>query len=341
MDDQDEREVVLDIRDLATQFYSKGGIVKAVDGVSFDVREGECLAIVGESGCGKSATAMSILRLIPFPPGVIAGGEVLFRGEDLTQASEARMREVRGNQISMVFQEAGTALNPALTVGNQIMETIQLHRSVSREEARARALELMRLVGIPDPESRIDKYPHEFSGGMQQRVMIAAALSCDPDVIIADEPTTALDVTVQAQILDLIDNLRQSQGTAVVIITHNLGIVARYAHRVIVMYAGNIVESAPTDEIYGDMLHPYTLGLLSSVPRLDDEKSRKLQGIPGLPPDLAHMPPGCPYASRCPFKMDRCETEKPALVEEKPGHLRACFADPDLIRSRHRAALVA
>ena len=337
----DGAPIVLDVQHLQTHFFTPGGIVRAVNDVSLRVRKGECVAVVGESGCGKSATAMSILRLIPFPPGAIVGGKVLFDGEDLVEATEERMRQIRGDRIAMVFQEAGTALNPVLTVGRQITEAIELHRKVGHAEARRDAIELVRMVGIPDAASRIDNYPHQFSGGMQQRIMIAMALSCHPELIIADEPTTALDVTVQAQVLDLMDRMRTTHGTAVVLITHNLGIVARYAERVNVMYAGDVVESGPTDTIYGDLLHPYTLGLLRAVPRLDDRADRELCGIPGLPPDLTEMPPGCPYAPRCPFVMPRCLNEKPALIEETPDHFRACFADPQLLRNSRLAALAA
>jgi oligopeptide transport system ATP-binding protein len=331
-------DVVLDVRDLQTYFFTGAAVVKAVDGVSYQVKRGECVAIVGESGCGKSASAMSVLRLIPYPPGVIVGGEVLFKGEDLVQAPESRMREIRGNRIAMVFQEAGTSLNPVLTVGKQITETITLHRRTNRAESRREAVELLRMVGIPDAEKRINDYPHQFSGGMQQRIMIAIALSCQPEVIIADEPTTALDVTVQAQVLELMDRLRETHGTAIVIITHNLGVVARYVDRVNVMYAGKIIESGPTDKIYGDPLHPYTLGLLQSVPRLDIRADKDLRVIKGQPPNMAALPPGCSFAPRCPFVMDRCAVEEPRLVEETPQHFRACFADvEDLRRSKRES----
>jgi oligopeptide transport system ATP-binding protein len=270
---------------------------------------------------------MSVLRLIPYPPGIIVGGQILFKGEDLLQASEERMRDIRGNQIGMVFQEPTTSLNPVLTVGRQISESIELHRNMDKKAARAESAKLLQLVGIPDPDKRIKDYPHQFSGGMQQRIMIAMALSCNPELLIADEPTTSLDVTVQAQLLEILANLRSEYGTSVIIITHNLGVVARYVDRVIVMYAGNLVETAPTDAIYAAPKHPYTLGLLASVPRLDSPKKETLRVIKGLPPNMAQLPPGCPFAPRCDYAMDRCRKEKPPLEEVGKYHYRTCFYD--------------
>ena len=318
---------VLEVKDLRTYFYTREGVVRAVDGLSYHVKKGECVGLVGESACGKSVSAMSILRLIPYPPGVIEGGEILFKGEDLLQVTEERIRHIRGNQIAMVFQEPTTSLNPVLTVGRQITESLELHRKMDRDAARKESIRLLRLVGIPDPERRIKDYPHQFSGGMQQRIMIAMALSCDPELLIADEPTTSLDVTVQAQLLEIIAKLRSELGTAVIIITHNLGVVARYVDRVNVMYAGSLVESGPTEAIYARPHHPYTLGLLASVPRLDSPRRTPPRVIPGLPPDLAHLPPGCPFAPRCAYAMAVCAERKPVLEAVGDSHYRACFAD--------------
>ena len=318
---------ILEVKDLQTHFFTRRGVVKAVDGLTYHVNKGECVGLVGESACGKSVGAMSVLRLIPYPPGIIVGGQILFKGEDLLQASEARMRDIRGNQIGMVFQEPTTSLNPVLTVGRQISESIELHRKMDKKTARAESIKLLELVGIPDPDKRIKDYPHQFSGGMQQRIMIAMALSCDPELLIADEPTTSLDVTVQAQLLEILANLRSEYGTSVIIITHNLGVVARYVDRVIVMYAGNLVETAPTDAIYAAPKHPYTLGLLASVPRLDSPKKETLRVIKGLPPNMAQLPPGCPFAPRCDYAMDRCRKERPPLEEVGKDHYRTCFYD--------------
>jgi oligopeptide transport system ATP-binding protein len=320
-------ETLLEVRDLRTYFYTNGGVVKAVDGLSYHVHKGECVAIVGESACGKSVGAMSVLRLIPYPPGIIEGGEILYKGEDLLKATEDRMRHIRGNQIAIVFQEPTTSLNPVLTVGRQISEALELHRGLSRDAARAESVRLLCLVGIPDPERRVRDYPHQFSGGMQQRIMIAMALSCGPELLIADEPTTSLDVTVQAQLLEIIARLRSELGMAVIIITHNLGVVARYVDRVNVMYAGSLVETGPTEEIYARPAHPYTLGLLASVPSLDSPQDEPLRVIRGLPPDLANLPAGCPFAPRCDYAMAKCRAEKPPLEEVGEDHLRACFCD--------------
>ncbi len=320
---------ILEVKDLRTYFYTDEGVVKAVDKLSYHVNRGECVGLVGESACGKSVSAMSVLRLIPYPPGIIVGGEVKFDGEDLMKVSEERMREIRGNHISMVFQEPTTSLNPVLTVGRQISETLELHRSLDKETATAEAVRLLKLVGIPDPEGRVKDYPYQFSGGMQQRIMIAMALSCNPGLIIADEPTTSLDVTVQAQVLEVLANMRSEFGTAVMIITHNLGVVARYVDRVNVMYAGRLAESGPTDEIYRAPKHPYTLGLIGSVPRLDAPKQKSLRIIRGLPPNLARLPKGCSFAPRCDYAMDRCLEEDPELEQVGENHWRRCFYDAD------------
>jgi oligopeptide transport system ATP-binding protein len=322
-----KEERVLEVKELRTYFYTDEGVVKAVDGLSYHVKKGECVGLVGESACGKSVSAMSVLRLIPYPPGVIEGGEIVFKGEDLLQVSEERMREIRGNRIAMVFQEPTTSLNPVLTVGRQISESLELHRGMDKESARSESIKLLQLVGIPDPERRIKDYPHQFSGGMQQRIMIAMALSCDPELLIADEPTTSLDVTVQAQLLEIIANLRAELGTAVIIITHNLGVVARYVDRVNVMYAGNLVETGPTEIIYAESRHPYTLGLLASVPRLDSPRKVAPRVIQGLPPNMAHLPTGCCFSPRCDYAMAECKEERPVLERVGEDHYRACFYD--------------
>ena len=317
---------LLEVRDLRTYFYTEEGVVKAVDGISYDVNEGEFVAIVGESGCGKSVSALSVMRLVPYPPGRTVGGEVIFGGQDLLKLDERAMRGIRGNEIAMVFQEPMTSLNPVFTIGSQIMETLQLHEGMDKRRAWIRTLELMQLVGIPDAERRIKDYPHQFSGGMRQRVMIAMALSCNPKLIIADEPTTALDVTIQAQVLEVLQAAAKEFGTAVILITHNLGIVARYAQRVNVMYAGQIVEQGTADDIYHKMRHPYTLGLLDSVPRMDiwDER-RRLRTIDGAPPSLIQLPTGCSFNPRCRFKTDKCTQDTPTLVGVSEGHTAACW----------------
>jgi oligopeptide/dipeptide ABC transporter ATP-binding protein len=321
---------ILELKDLRTHFFTQDGVVKAVDGVSFEMDEGEIIGIVGESGCGKSVTALSIMRLVANPPGRIVGGEVNFQGDDLLKLDESEMRKIRGNNIAMVFQEPMTSLNPVLTVGRQLTETIELHQGLSKSQANARAVELLAMVGIPDAPRRLKDYPHQFSGGMRQRVMIAMALSCNPKLIIADEPTTALDVTIQAQILELMQDLSSQTGTALIIITHNLGVVARYAKRVIVMYAGKIIETAKAVDIYGDPRHPYTWGLLNSVPRLDEARSERLEAIEGLPPNLGNLPDGCAFRSRCRFAIERCATDIPALDEVTPGHAAACWRSAEL-----------
>ncbi len=319
---------LLQIKDLRTEFRTEDGILKAVDGVSYDVEAGETLGIVGESGCGKSVSALSILRLIPHPPGKITGGEIIFEGQDLLKADEAEIRHIRGNQIAMIFQEPMTSLNPVLTIGRQMTEGIELHLKLNDADARKRAVELLDMVGIPGADRRLDDYPHQFSGGMRQRVMIAMALSCNPKLLLADEPTTALDVTIQAQILELLARLSRELGTAVIIITHNLGVVARYADRVNVMYAGKIIESAEANELYANPRHPYTIGLLRSVPRLDQEKKDKLDPIEGVPPDLINPPSGCRFRPRCRWAMDKCAEEEPPLMPVSDKHVAACWVMP-------------
>ena len=321
---------LLEIDRLKTQFFTSAGIVKAVDGVSYTVDEGETVAVVGESGCGKSVTAMSILRLIPWPPGKIVDGEIRFAGCDLVQLSEDEMREVRGKDISMIFQEPMTSLNPVLTIGLQLTETMLTHTAATEEEAQKRAIELLGMVGISEPERRLAQYPHHLSGGMRQRVMIAMALACEPRLIIADEPTTALDVTIQAQILELMKDLTRDLGVAMIIITHNLGVVARYANRIIVMYAGNIIETGSSEEIFHNPRHPYTLGLLNSVPRLDQAMKVSLDPIEGLPPDLVDLPPGCSFAPRCPYVIDKCKQETPPLIDHSDVHTTACWRHEEL-----------
>ena len=322
-----ESETVLEVNGLQTYFYTDEGVVKAVDGLSYRVRKGEFVGLVGESGCGKSVSAMSVLRLIPHPPGLIVGGEILFKGEDLLKVNEARMRDIRGNRIAMVFQEPTTSLNPVLTVGRQISESIELHRNAKKAAAMAESVKLLELVGIPDPDRRIKDYPFQFSGGMQQRVMIAIALSCSPELLIADEPTTSLDVTVQAQLLEIIADLRVQLDMAGVIITHNLGLVARYVDRVNVMYAGKLVEAGTTETIFAEPKHPYTIGLMASVPRLDSPRKVAPRAIEGLPPNLAHLPDGCSFSPRCSWAMDQCHEEPPQLEEVSEGHFRSCFYD--------------
>ena len=313
---------LLEVKNLKTHFFTPEAIVKAVDGISYSVEEGEVVGIVGESGCGKSVGAMSIMRLVASHPGRIVDGEVFFEGEDLVKVDDAKMRDIRGNNIAMVFQEPMTSLNPVLTIGRQLTETLELHENMSSDEASVRAAELLDMVGIPDSKQRLGDYPHQFSGGMRQRVMIAIALSCNPKLIIADEPTTALDVTIQAQILELMQDLSQRLGTALIIITHNLGVVARYADRVIVMYAGKIVETASAAEIYANPLHPYTVGLLNSVPRLDagDDERIRLEAIEGSPPNLGNRPSGCGFQSNCSGDMEACLDSEPVLLEDQPNH---------------------
>ena len=320
---------LLEIEGLKTHFFTRDGVVRAVDGVSFSVAPGETLAIVGESGCGKSVTSLSILRLIASPPGRIVEGSIRFQGQDLLALSERGMRDIRGNEISMIFQEPMTSLNPVLSVGRQITETLTLHRGLSREAAKARAIEMLRLVGIPEPASRLRQYPHEFSGGMRQRVMIAMALACDPKLLIADEPTTALDVTVQAQILDLMRQLKARTGTAIILITHSLGVVAEMAQRVIVMYGGRKVEEAPVGALFATPRHPYTRALLSSVPRLRSSLAgngkARLAEIAGVVPSLKEAIPGCIFAPRCRHASEPCRQSYPPLEQKAAGHWVACW----------------
>ncbi|MDO8975484.1 ABC transporter ATP-binding protein [Reyranella sp.] len=322
---------LLEVSDLGTWFYTRQGIVKAVDGVDFEVAAGETLAIVGESGCGKSMTALSLMRLIPDPPGRIVSGSIKLAGRDLLKISEEEMRDVRGNEISMIFQEPMTSLNPVMTIGKQISEALILHRDMDRRQAMKRAIEMLELVRIPEPVQRAKEYPHQLSGGMRQRAMIAMALACNPKVLIADEPTTALDVTIQAQILELIVELQREFSAAVLLITHDLGVVAETAHRVIVMYAGRKVEEATVGELFAKPLHPYTVGLMNSIPRLDlmrgqtDRTNERLQEIPGIVPPLFDLPPGCAFAPRCSRADEKCRSERPAYEEKQPGHWAACW----------------
>ena len=321
---------LLKIEDLRVQFRTQMGTIKAVDGISYTVAAGETVAIVGESGCGKSMSALSVLRLVPNPPGEITGGRILFEGRDLLNLREEEIRKVRGAKISMVFQEPMTSLNPVLSIGVQLTESMRTHLGLTRKQANARALELLQLVGISEAERRLRQYPHHFSGGMRQRVMIAVALSCDPKLIIADEPTTALDVTIQAQILQLMKDLTHRLGVALVIITHNLGAVARYADRVNVMYAGKFVESGTTDQVFAQPRHPYTIGLLNSVPRMDREAQDRLVPIEGQPPDLGRLDEGCAYRPRCRWAMEACALSQPPLTALGGGQQAACFREGDL-----------
>ncbi|RMF01881.1 MAG: ABC transporter ATP-binding protein [Chloroflexi bacterium] len=318
---------LLQVKNLQTQFFTQDGVVKAVNGISYELNKGETLGIVGESGSGKSVGVMSVMRLIPSPPGKIVGGEVLFEGRDLLKVSEDEIRSIRGNKIAMIFQDPMTSLNPVIPIGKQISEALELHLGMDKKQAKARTIELLEMVGIPSAADRVGNYPHQFSGGMRQRVMIAMGLSCNPQLLIADEPTTALDVTIQAQITDLVNRLREEIGMAIIWITHDLGVVAGLADRVIVMYAGRIVEEAPVVELYQNPRHPYTLGLLGSIPRLDEERPEKLTSVEGLPPDLIDYPQGCPFYARCPYRIDDCLKEPPPLKNISPGHRAACIID--------------
>ena len=321
-------EIILEIKNLKTYFYTYEGVAKAVDGVSYNLAKGEPLGVVGESGCGKSVTALSILRLIPVPPGKIVEGEILFKGKNLLEFTEDEMRKIRGNRISMIFQEPMTSLNPVFTVGNQIQETLQLHQGLSKKEALEKSIDMLGLVNIPSPEKAVGRYPHELSGGMRQRVMIAMALACNPEILIADEPTTALDVTIQAQILDLMNKLKEELGMAIILITHNLGVVAETAKRVIVMYAGKIVEEAETKTLFGNPRHPYTMGLLKSIPILGDKIRRgkvRLNEIPGVVPSLYELLSGCKFSTRCPSVIDICKEKEPELKEIEKGHFSSCW----------------
>lgn len=327
-------DLLLDVQGLETQFKTPEGTVHAVNGVSFGLKEGETLGVVGESGCGKSVTMLSILRLIPTPPGEIKAGKALYRGKDLLNMSKDEIRHIRGSQISMIFQDPMTSLNPVLTIGRQLTEPLELHLGMSREQARLRAVELLEMVGIPRAKDRLGDYPHQFSGGMRQRVMIAMALACNPQILIADEPTTALDVTIQAQITDLVKRLRDELGMAIIWITHDLGVVARLVERVMVMYGGFVIEESGVKDLYANPQHPYTIGLLGSLPRLDLDQRQRLVSIDGLPPMLFTKPTACPFAPRCKWVMERCWEENPALEEVSPGHKVACWVDVKSGRSR-------
>ncbi|HIL87433.1 MAG TPA: ABC transporter ATP-binding protein [Deltaproteobacteria bacterium] len=318
---------VLDVKDMVTRFHTQDGMVHAVNGISFSLNEGELLGIVGESGSGKSVTMMSLLKLLPMPPAEIVSGEAHFEGEDLLKLDPNKMRHVRGKRIGFIFQDPMTSLNPVLTVGYQLTESLREHLGMSRKAARQRGVELLKLVGIPMAESRLNDFPHQFSGGMRQRVMIAIALACDPKVLIADEPTTALDVTIQAQILELVKRLRQELGMAIIWITHDLGVVAGMADRVLVMYGGFVVERASVKDLYGNPKHPYTQGLLKTLPDLEGERSERLESIKGQPPDLHHKPVSCPFAPRCPHVFERCLEENPLLERVGDGHEVACWWD--------------
>ena len=322
-------DTILELRDLHTHFHTTDGIVKAVDGVTYSLSAGETLGVVGESGCGKSVTALSILRLIPEPPGRIFGGGIFFEGKDLTKMAPKELRKIRGNHISMIFQEPMTSLNPVFTIGFQIAEAIMLHQNMGKKDAMDKSAEMLDLVGIPLPRQRIREYPHQLSGGMRQRAMIAMALSCNPTILLADEPTTALDVTIQAQILELMFKLKDELGTAIILITHDLGLVAETCQRVVVRYAGVVVEEAPTAEIFANPLHPYTVGLLNSIPKLktkaDGRAKVRLEEIPGIVPSLHRLPTGCSFNPRCNKVMDKCREHEPELKEVSPGHKVRCL----------------
>lgn len=323
---------LLDVKNLSTHFRTSMGVIKAVNDVTFSLSEGETLGLVGESGCGKSVTALSLMRLVPSPPGRIVDGEIMFQGNDLLKMSEEDMRNVRGRQIGMIFQEPMTSLNPVLSIGRQLREPLELHLGMTKQQALKKSTELLELVGIPDPETRLNSFPHQISGGQRQRVMIAMALSCEPKLLIADEATTALDVTIQAQILEIIKDLTDRIGTAVIIITHNLGVVARYADTVNVMYAGRIRESGTSDQVYKNPKHPYTVGLLNSVPTLDVDADIRLEPIRGEIPNLANLPEGCAFRDRCDFAVEKCKTSDPMLEELNDGHLGACWEHENISR---------
>lgn len=320
-------ETILDVQNLKTYFFSSRGELRAVDDLSFKVHKGECVAIIGESGSGKSVSALSIMRLIPYPPGLTVGGKAMFHGKDLLEMSDEEIRSVRGSKISMIFQEPSTSLNPVMTIGKQIAESLRIHnKGMSRKAAMNRAVELLAMVDIPNPQQRTKQYPFEFSGGMQQRAMIAMAMSCNPEILICDEPTTALDVTIQAQVLEQLNKLRKDFDTALIFITHNLGIVARYADSVKIMYGGKIVEEGSPDDIFDNPYHPYTLGLIRAVPRLDLPRTHGLHAIEGEPPDMSKIKPdSCAFSARCTYATERCRNERPQLEQLAPGHLCACF----------------
>ncbi|MEO3945875.1 ABC transporter ATP-binding protein [Gorillibacterium sp. CAU 1737] len=322
-------EQLLEVKGLKTYFYTEEGVAKSVDGIDFSLSKGKTLGIVGESGCGKSVTSLSVMRLVAEPVGRVVAGEILFDGENLLTKSEKEMERIRGNRISMIFQEPMTSLNPVFTIGNQINEVLKLHQGLSTAEATKRSIEMLRTVGIPLPEKRVHEYPHQLSGGMRQRVMIAMALACDPALLIADEPTTALDVTIQAQILELMKELKDRLGTSIMLITHDLGVVAEVADEVMVMYAGKVVEHGAVGEVFANPLHPYTLGLLASIPNIDEEVER-LETIEGLVPNVYEMPAGCRFAPRCKYAMDRCVQSQPALTRAN-GHEVRCFLHSDAV----------
>jgi len=325
---------ILKVQDLETHFFTREGTVHAVNGVSFHLKEGETLGIVGESGCGKSVTMMSMMRLIPSPPGKVVNGKALYQDKDLLQLTDEEIRHIRGSQISMIFQDPMTSFNPVLTIGRQIAEPLETHLGMNKQQAADRSAEMLKTVGIPNPKDRLSDYPHQFSGGMRQRAMIAMALTCNPQILIADEPTTALDVTIQAQIVELVKRLRDDMGMAIIWITHDLGIIAGLADRVGVMYAGYIIEEAPVKTLYTDPQHPYTLGLLGSLPRLDASGRERLTSIEGLPPVLYEKPTSCPFAPRCTYKVDHCLQENPPLLEVGVDHRAACWVNPSTRRER-------
>jgi oligopeptide transport system ATP-binding protein len=327
---------LLEVKNLKTHFKTPDGIVKAVDGVSFTVDEGETLGIVGESGSGKSVTAMSLMQLNPQPPCFYPEGEILFNGRNILEMRESELQNLRGNDIAMIFQDPMTSLNPVFTVGNQIMEAVRIHQKASKKEAREKAIQVLRDVGIANPEKRVDEYPHQYSGGMRQRAMIAMALACNPKILIADEPTTALDVTIQAQILELMLELQEKYGTAIIMITHDLGVVAQLADKIMVMYGGRAVETGPTDDVFYDPLMPYTWSLLRSIPRLDTAGEVRLLPIKGQPPSLIFLPKGCNFAPRCPFVKDECHEIDPDLEEKRPGHKAACILSLEEIEASKR-----
>ncbi len=329
-----QQQTLLEVKNLKTRFKITGAYVHAVNGISYILSEGDSLGVVGESGCGKSVGVMSVMRLIPQPPGEIYEGEVLYGGRDLLKVSPEEMRHIRGKEIAMIFQDPMTSLNPVMRIGRQITEALELHMGMDKKQGRARAAELLTMVGIPRAADRLDDYPHQFSGGMRQRVMIAMALSCVPQVLIADEPTTALDVTIQAQIVDLVKRLRDELGMAVIWITHDLGVVARLVRNVVVMYAGYIIERSPVGDLYAHPSHPYTLGLLGSLPRLDTHERDRLVSIQGAPPDLVDLPQGCPFRPRCVYAIDRCREENPPLMQVGSGHETACWVDVTTGRAR-------
>lgn len=325
---------LLNVQGLETQFHTREGNVHAVNGVSFSLKEGETLGIVGESGCGKSVTVMSMLRLIPTPPGKIAGGKAMFQGKDLLAMTTDEIRHVRGSQISMVFQDPMTSFNPVITIGRQVAEPLEIHQGMNHKQAEDRVVEMLEKVGIPNPRDRLNDYPHQFSGGMRQRVMIAMSLVCAPQILIADEPTTALDVTIQAQIVDLVKRIRDDLGMAIIWITHDLGVIAGLADRLAVMYGGYIIETAPVRELYANPQHPYTLGLLGSLPRMDETGQRRLVSIDGLPPVLLEKPNFCPFAPRCKYAVEHCWRENPPLMHVGPDHQAACWVNPATGRER-------